>query len=190
MDLHARQRFGNRAVALGGLVLLQEESLIDLRHLGLRAQVDPADGIPLPRAPEAHPSFCVNALRGIPVRRKSARQRHRKAASVRRTQQLLGVRARTFLHSRAVGVSAFEGAASQPHCAFAVGKGTVPRRISFMYRHRLLLPSQVHSQYTARLWGPHTAYPHRAQGILAGGSVLACTLPVLRRMSFEVSKET
>ena len=50
-------------------------------------------------------------------------QRHRIAAGVRRAQQLLGVRTGSrALHARAVGVGAFEGAASQPHLAFAVAK--------------------------------------------------------------------
>ena len=67
--LHARQGLGNRAVALGVLGLLQEQPLVNPRNLGLRAQVDAADGVPLPLAPEAYPSFGVDALRGVAVRR-------------------------------------------------------------------------------------------------------------------------
>ena len=71
--LHARKRLGHRAVALGGLGLLQEKLLIDPRDFGLRAQIDPADRVPLPRAPEAHPSFGVDAFRGVALGRKPAR---------------------------------------------------------------------------------------------------------------------
>ena len=61
--LHTCKCLGNRAVALGSLSLLQEKLLIDAGDLSLRAQLDLADGIPLPRAPEAHPSFGMDALR-------------------------------------------------------------------------------------------------------------------------------
>src|SRR3712207_5726735 len=67
--LHSRKCLGHRAVALGGLGLLQEKLLIDPRDFSLRAQIDSPNDIPPPRAPEAHPCFGVDAFRRVALSR-------------------------------------------------------------------------------------------------------------------------
>jgi hypothetical protein len=50
--LHTRKCLGHRAVALGGLVLLQKKVFVDAGNLSLCTQLDPADGVPLPERPK------------------------------------------------------------------------------------------------------------------------------------------
>ena len=68
------------------------------------------------------------------------RQKHRKAASMGRANQLFGVRALAFFEALGKGIRGFKQAAAQFHCAISFAQRAFPLRFCCFYCHFAISP--------------------------------------------------
>src|SRR5262245_31618819 len=134
-DHRAGERLLDRAILLRVLRLLREAVRIDTRDFRLGPQLDARDGEATAALLEMHLRRGGDALRCEAGLTQSRRQRHREAARVRATNQLLGIRALAILETRWKRVASFERAAPELDVPLPITQAALPYRFRLAHRH-------------------------------------------------------
>src|SRR5438552_13731390 len=139
-DRRGRQRLGDRTVLLGLLRHALEGCLVDARDVAFGRKVDARNPPSRVALVEMHGRLGSNFLRLVAGLREPIGEGHRKTAGVRRADQLLGIGARTILHSALERIRSLEGAARKSHRSRSVLQRLLPYGFRCTHGHPCATP--------------------------------------------------